>query len=56
MNEVASVPKSGRIIPEMGRTPIADQIDLAFVFGSMAKGSERAESDIDLLVVTDKLA
>jgi predicted nucleotidyltransferase len=36
--------------------PIADQIHLAFVFGSVAKGSERAGSDIDLLVVTDKLA
>jgi predicted nucleotidyltransferase len=37
-------------------TPIADEIDQAFVFGSVAKGSERAGSDVDLLVVTDKLA
>jgi predicted nucleotidyltransferase len=36
--------------------PIAREIDLAFVFGSVAKGSERAGSDIDLLVVTDNLA
>lgn len=36
--------------------PIAAEIDLAFVFGSVAKGSERAGSDIDLLVVTDELA
>jgi predicted nucleotidyltransferase len=36
--------------------PLAEEIDLAFVFGSMAKGSERAGSDLDLLVVTDKLA
>lgn len=36
--------------------PLVDEIDLAFVFGSVAKGSERAGSDIDLLVVTDKLA
>jgi predicted nucleotidyltransferase len=35
---------------------IADRIDLAFVFGSIAKGTERAGSDIDLLVVTDDLA
>jgi len=35
--------------------PIADEIDLAFVFGSVAKGSEHAGSDLDLLVVTDKL-
>jgi predicted nucleotidyltransferase len=37
-------------------TPVAHEIDLAFVFGSVAKGSEHAGSDIDLLVVTDKLA
>ncbi len=36
--------------------PVADEIDLAFVFGSVAKGSERTGSDVDLLVVTDKLA
>jgi predicted nucleotidyltransferase len=36
--------------------PIVDDIELAFVFGSVAKGRERAGSDIDLLVVTDKLA
>lgn len=36
--------------------PIADEIDLAFVFGSVAKGSERAGSDIDVLIVTDALA
>jgi predicted nucleotidyltransferase len=36
--------------------PLASRIDLAFVFGSVAKGAERAGSDIDLLVVTDDLA
>ena len=36
--------------------PLADHIDLAFVFGSVAKGAEGAGSDIDLLVVTDDLA
>jgi predicted nucleotidyltransferase len=36
--------------------PIAEEIDLAFVFGSVAKGNESAGSDLDLLVVTDKLA
>jgi predicted nucleotidyltransferase len=35
--------------------PIADQIHVAFVFGSVAKGGERAGSDLDLLVVTDSL-
>lgn len=34
---------------------MADEIELAFVFGSVAKGSEHAGSDLDLLVVTDKL-
>src|SRR5205814_10688830 len=36
--------------------PIAEEIDLAFVFGSVAKGNESAGSDLDLLVVTEKLA
>ena len=31
--------------------PLADRIELAFVFGSVASGTERASSDIDLLVV-----
>ena len=35
---------------------LAEHINLAFVFGSVAKGTERAGSDIDLLVVTDDLA
>jgi predicted nucleotidyltransferase len=33
--------------------PVARQIDVAFVFGSIAKGSERANSDLDLLIVSD---
>lgn len=32
-------------------TPLADRIDVAFVYGSAAKGTLRAASDIDLLVV-----
>lgn len=36
--------------------PIAEEIELAFVFGSVAKGNESARSDLDLLVVTEKLA
>lgn len=36
--------------------PVAKLIDRAFVFGSVAKGNERAGSDLDLLVVTDDLA
>jgi predicted nucleotidyltransferase len=36
--------------------PIADRIHLAFVFGSVAKGNEHGESDLDLLLITDLLA
>src|SRR2546423_1717743 len=35
--------------------PIAKQIELAFVFGSLAKGDERADSDLDLLIVSDSI-
>jgi predicted nucleotidyltransferase len=31
--------------------PLAGKVRLAFVYGSIARGAERAESDIDLLVV-----
>jgi predicted nucleotidyltransferase len=33
--------------------PLASQIVAAFVYGSIAKGSDTADSDIDLLVVAD---
>lgn len=36
--------------------PIADRMELAFIFGSIAKGTERAGSDVDLLVVSDDLS
>lgn len=36
--------------------PIAKEIQMAFVFGSLAKGTERAGSDVDLLVVSDALS
>jgi predicted nucleotidyltransferase len=32
-------------------TPLRAKIDLAFVFGSVARGEERAASDVDVLVV-----
>lgn len=35
--------------------PLRDRIHEAFVFGSMAKGSERASSDVDLMVISDTL-
>ncbi|HET6604138.1 MAG TPA: nucleotidyltransferase domain-containing protein [Xanthomonadaceae bacterium] len=35
--------------------PLADRITAAFVYGSIAKGADRADSDIDLLVIADDL-
>ncbi len=35
--------------------PLSDQIDYAFVYGSIAKGNAGAQSDVDLLVITDSL-
>lgn len=36
--------------------PMASEVRAAFVYGSIAKGGDTAESDIDLLVVSDRLA
>lgn len=36
--------------------PMEKRISLAFVYGSVAKGGDRAASDIDLLVVSDDLS
>lgn len=36
--------------------PLADQIHAAFVYGSVAKKSDTATSDIDLMVISDSLA
>ena len=36
--------------------PLAKRIELAFVFGSVAKGIDKAGSDLDLLIVSDDLA
>ena len=36
--------------------PLAAQIDSAFVFGSIAKSKDTANSDIDLMVISEKLA
>ena len=35
--------------------PLQDRIIAAFVYGSIATGTERADSDIDLMVVADEL-
>lgn len=36
--------------------PLSTQIDYAFVYGSIAKGADTANSDIDLLAVSESLA
>jgi len=36
--------------------PLAAQIDLAFIYGSVAKGKDTARSDIDLMVISEKVA
>ena len=35
--------------------PLANRLHMAFVYGSVAKGSDTARSDIDLMLVTDDL-
>lgn len=35
--------------------PLAEKIHAAFVFGSVAKGTDTAKSDVDLMVVSDAL-
>lgn len=36
--------------------PLSDKIEIAFIYGSIAKGSDTAQSDIDLLIVGQNLA
>ena len=49
--------KTAGLIPPMREAldPVKAQIEFAFVFGSVAKGEDTAESDIDLMVVSDEL-
>lgn len=47
---------SGLIAPlrtALGR--LADRIDAAFVYGSVARGAEQAAGDVDLMVIADKV-
>lgn len=37
-------------------SPIYEQVDYAFIYGSVAKGEDSATSDIDLMVVAENLA
>ncbi len=38
-------------ILKIALTPIAQEIDCAFIYGSIARGSEKADSDVDVFVV-----
>jgi len=54
---VAIVGKTFGLAMPLGEAlaPLADRIELAFVYGSVAKRSDTAASDIDMMVVSDKL-
>jgi hypothetical protein len=50
------VKTSGLVAPlSAALAPLADRIRAAFVYGSIAKGQDRATGDIDLMVIADKL-
>ena len=36
--------------------PLLDRVEIAFIYGSIAKGTEHADSDIDLMLVADDLS
>jgi predicted nucleotidyltransferase len=46
----------GLVVPlQAALAPLTKKIAAAFVYGSVAKGTDTAASDIDLMVITDKL-
>ncbi len=47
------VEKTAGVVPALASTleSFGDRIELAFVYGSLARGQERASSDVDLLIV-----
>jgi predicted nucleotidyltransferase len=47
------VEKTAGIVPALARalSPFDDRIELAFLYGSIASGQERASSDVDLMIV-----
>lgn len=57
-NELCSIVRKtiGVVDPLRGAlAPLVDQMELALLYGSTAKGTAHAQSDIDLLVVSDSL-
>lgn len=58
-NELLSIVKKTFGIADVIRSallPFDAEIDLAFIYGSVAKGEETATSDIDLMVVSESIA
>jgi predicted nucleotidyltransferase len=50
------VKTSGLLTPlQAALSPLADRIHAAFVYGSVAQGADQAASDIDLMVIAEKL-
>ncbi len=47
------VEKTAGVVPALAKAldPFEGRIELAFVYGSFARGSERASSDVDLMIV-----
>jgi predicted nucleotidyltransferase len=47
---------TGLVVPlQAALAPLAPKIAAAFVYGSIAKGTDTASSDLDLMVISDKL-
>jgi hypothetical protein len=51
------IQKTAGVVPALGEVllPFEDKLDFAFVFGSMAKGVDQPESDIDLMLIGDHI-
>jgi predicted nucleotidyltransferase len=46
----------GLVLPlQSALSPLAGQVTAAFIYGSVVKGSDHADSDIDLMVIADAL-
>jgi len=52
-----AVKTSGLLGPlRVALSPLEDRIALAFIYGSVAEGRDRADSDVDVLVVSDDVS
>lgn len=52
------IAKTSGVADHIGQVlaPLAGQIHLAFIYGSVARGTEGPDSDVDLLVISDALS